>query len=168
MATRNIAHLLPPSYNGQILNWLREDSPSFDYAGFVVGETPRRATLLAKSSGVLAGVPIVTEIFSQVGCTIEWHHPEGAFLDVSSSTDGKIKVATVAGPVRNILLGERVALNTLARCSGIATQSRHLVSLARTAGYTGIIAGTRKTTPGFRLVEKYGMLVGGADGHLWI
>jgi nicotinate-nucleotide pyrophosphorylase (carboxylating) len=39
------------------------------------------------------------------------------------------------------------------------------VALARSAGYTGIIAGTRKTTPGFRLVEKYGMLVGGADQH---
>lgn len=64
-----------------------------------------------------------------------------------------------------ILLGERVALNTLSRCSGIATASSELVTLARDAGYTGVIAGTRKTTPGFRLVEKYGMLVGGADAH---
>jgi nicotinate-nucleotide pyrophosphorylase (carboxylating) len=67
--------------------------------------------------------------------------------------------------VRGILLGERVALNTLARCSGVATKSSRLVSIARKAGYTGVIAGTRKTTPGFRLVEKYGMLVGGADAH---
>lgn len=168
MATKDMAHLphlLPPSYKSQVLSWLREDSPSFDYAGFVVGEAPRRASLLAKSGGVLAGVPFVTEIFTQLGCAVEWHYPEGTVFDLSSSPDGRMKVATVAGPARNILLGERVALNTLARCSGIATQSQLLVSLARQAGFAGIIAGTRKTTPGFRLVEKYGMLVGGADSN---
>ena len=47
----------------------------------------------------------------------------------------------------------------------MATKSRRLLDLVRDAGYNGIIAGTRKTTPGFRLVEKYGMLVGGIDGH---
>jgi nicotinate-nucleotide pyrophosphorylase (carboxylating) len=67
--------------------------------------------------------------------------------------------------VRNLLLGERVALNTLARCSGIATQSAQLLGLLRAAGYANRLAGTRKTTPGFRLVEKYGMLVGGCDPH---
>jgi len=58
-----------------------------------------------------------------------------------------------------------VALNTLSRCSAIATKSREMEELVRKAGYKGILAGTRKTTPGFRLVEKYGMLVGGVDGH---
>ena len=76
-----------------------------------------------------------------------------------------MKVATVTGPTRKLLLGERVALNTLARCSGVATKSRKMLDLVRGAGYTGVLAGTRKTTPGFRLVEKYGMLVGGIDGH---
>lgn len=69
------------------------------------------------------------------------------------------------GPIRKILLGERVALNTLARCSGIATKSARLLKLLREAGYPNALAGTRKTTPGFRLVEKYGMLVGGIDPH---
>jgi nicotinate-nucleotide pyrophosphorylase (carboxylating) len=67
--------------------------------------------------------------------------------------------------VRQILLGERVALNTLARCSGIASASNHLLTLLRRAGYKNTLAGTRKTTPGFRLVEKYGMLAGGCDPH---
>ena len=58
-----------------------------------------------------------------------------------------------------------MALNTLARCSGIATKSSRLLSLVRDAGYPNILAGTRKTTPGFRLVEKYGMLAGGCDPH---
>ena len=47
----------------------------------------------------------------------------------------------------------------------MATQSRKMLDLVRQAGYRGVLAGTRKTTPGFRLVEKYGMLVGGIDGH---
>jgi nicotinate-nucleotide pyrophosphorylase (carboxylating) len=58
-----------------------------------------------------------------------------------------------------------VALNTLARCSGIATASNNLLTKLRAAGYKNTLAGTRKTTPGFRLVEKYGMLVGGVDAH---
>lgn len=59
-----------------------------------------------------------------------------------------------------------MALNILARCSGIATKSQALVSTLRDEhGWNGTLAGTRKTTPGFRVVEKYGMLVGGADPH---
>lgn len=67
--------------------------------------------------------------------------------------------------MRKLLLGERVALNILARCSGIATKTSSLLTILRSHGWNGILAGTRKTTPGFRLVEKYGILVGGADPH---
>ncbi|KAL7948507.1 Quinolinate phosphoribosyl transferase [Trichoderma barbatum] len=160
----SFAHLLPPSWKPQVTAWLAEDTPSFDYAGFVVGEAPRTATLWAKSPGVIAGRPFFDEVFRQCDCAVEWHAEEGSRVDLSDGTT-KIKVATVTGPARGLLLGERVALNTLARCSGVATQSHVLVAKLRKAGYRGILAGTRKTTPGFRLVEKYGMLVGGADGH---
>ncbi|KAI6352145.1 hypothetical protein MCOR25_009529 [Pyricularia grisea] len=161
------AHLLPPSWKPQITAWLAEDTPSFDYGGFVVGDKQRTATLLCKSPGVLAGRPFFDEVFTQCGCTVEWGFPEGSNLDPWSSdgSGGKVKVAVVTGPVRGILLGERVALNILARCSGVATASHKLVSAMREAGFQGRVAGTRKTTPGFRLVEKYGMLVGGADAH---
>ncbi|KAK7433210.1 nicotinate-nucleotide diphosphorylase (carboxylating) [Neonectria magnoliae] len=160
----SFAHLLPPSWKTCVAAWLAEDTPSFDYAGFVVGEAPRVATLWGKSAGVIAGRPFFDEVFAQCGCSVEWLADEGAELDLASGA-GKMRVATVRGPVRGILLGERVALNSLARCSGIATCSRDLVTRVRAAGYKGILAGTRKTTPGFRLVEKYGMLVGGADAH---
>jgi len=159
-----LADLLPSHFTTQITTWLAEDTPSFDYGGFVVGSSPRTAQLLCKSPGVLAGVPFFDEVFRQLDCTVEWHYNEGAYLDPASA-GGKIKVATVKGPTRKLLLGERVALNTLARCSGVATRSRKMLELVRGAGYKGILAGTRKTTPGFRLVEKYGMLVGGIDGH---
>ncbi|KAL7962347.1 Quinolinate phosphoribosyl transferase [Trichoderma compactum] len=159
------AHLLSPSWKPQVTAWLAEDTPSFDYAGFVVGQHPRTATLWGKSAGIIAGRPFFDEVFRQCGCDVEWHAQEGSQIDLSQSSDGKVKVATVTGPARGLLLGERVALNTLARCSGVATQSERVVSKLRRAGYKGVLAGTRKTTPGFRLVEKYGMLVGGADGH---
>ncbi|KAK5058607.1 nicotinate-nucleotide diphosphorylase (carboxylating) [Exophiala bonariae] len=160
----SLEDLLPSHFTGDITRWLAEDTPSFDYGGFVVGSSPRTAQLLCKSAGVLAGVPFFNEVFRQLDCTVEWHHNEGSYLDPSKS-GGKIQVATVTGPTRKLLLGERVALNTLARCSGVATRSRTMLELVRGAGYAGILAGTRKTTPGFRLVEKYGMLVGGIDGH---
>ncbi|GAA5984042.1 hypothetical protein JCM10908_006024 [Rhodotorula pacifica] len=160
----NYAHLLPPSWKRVITEWLDEDTPSFDYGGFVVGEGQEEATLWGKSEGILAGVPFVDEIFAQLGCTVEWFLQEGD--PVTPTKDApKIKVATVRGPARCLLLGERVALNTMARCSGIATKSRRVLLAARKHGWQGIIAGTRKTTPGFRLVEKYGMLVGGVDPH---
>jgi len=159
----NPADLLPIGWKSQITSWYNEDTPSFDYGGFVVGSSPRAATLYGKSPGILAGVPFFDEIFSQAGCSVNWHFPEGSLIDPGPT--GKIAVATVTGPVRKLLLGERVALNTLSRCSGIATRSREMEVLVRKAGYKGILAGTRKTTPGFRLVEKYGMLVGGVDGH---
>ncbi|KIO29036.1 hypothetical protein M407DRAFT_173539 [Tulasnella calospora MUT 4182] len=155
------AHLLPPSWKTAVTAWLEEDTPSFDYGGYVVGEVQREAFLLGKgkSIAVLAGVPFVDEIFAQLGCTVEWHMSEGDTFEPVK------KVATVRGKARHLLLGERVALNLLARCSGIATKSRYFLDTARANGFKGIIAGTRKTTPGFRLVEKYGMLVGGIDAH---
>ena len=64
------AHLLPPSWKTQVAAWLTEDTPSFDYGGFVVGEAEREAFLLGKGKqiAVLAGVPFLTEIFEQLGC----------------------------------------------------------------------------------------------------
>ncbi|CAD6582051.1 MAG: hypothetical protein CYPHOPRED_001821 [Cyphobasidiales sp. Tagirdzhanova-0007] len=158
------AHLLPPSWKSVIAGWLAEDTPSFDYGGFVVGETEEEAFLLGKKAGILAGAPFFEEIFKQLDCLVTWHFKEGDTFAPSKESP-KVKVATVRGKARHLLLGERVALNTLARCSGIATQSRRLADKAKACGWTGIIAGTRKTTPGFRLVEKYGMLVGGVDPH---
>ncbi|EXF83810.1 nicotinate-nucleotide diphosphorylase [Colletotrichum fioriniae PJ7] len=162
-------HLLPPSWKTMVTAWLAEDTPSFDYGGFVVGAAPRTATLWGKSGGIVAGRPFVDEVFTQCGCTVEWHVKEGSHVELRGHGDhnpkGKMRVATVSGPTRGILLGERVALNTLARCSGVASMTRGMLVNLRAAGYAGVLAGTRKTTPGFRLVEKYGMLVGGADAH---
>ena len=84
---------------------------------------------------------------------------------MEASGSNKLALATVVGPVNRILQGERTALNTLSRCSGVATASREAAKIAESLGWKGYTAGTRKTTPGFRIVEKYGLLVGGVATH---
>lgn len=163
----NLSHLLHPIRLRETVNeWLKEDTPNFDYGGFVVGEKVEKAFLLCKGEGVLAGLPFFEEVFKTLDCTIDWHAQEGDDLQPYT------KVATVTGRVRNILLGERIALNCVTRASGIATYGRKLNKLVSNhvieetgAPWHGEIAGTRKTTPGFRIVEKYALLVGGLATH---
>ncbi|CAO3645403.1 unnamed protein product [Cunninghamella blakesleeana] len=154
-------YLLATNYKALIAKYLEEDVPSFDYGGYVVGEDDQVATLYCKAEGVLAGVPFFNEVFKQLDCRVEWKNEEGEWL----KPEGKQAVATVYGKARNILLGERTALNILCRCSGIALRARQVHELQKAKGFKGVIAATRKTTPGFRLVEKYGVLVGGLDTH---
>jgi nicotinate-nucleotide pyrophosphorylase (carboxylating) len=155
--------LLPPSWESKIDEYLAEDTPSFDYGGFVVGEKIEKAEILCKASGVICGIPFVTRIFQKLDCTIEWLVTEGSTIQIVNNK--RVTVAHITGPVRKILLGERIGLNLLARASGIATTSRKARNIADEAGWKGRVAGTRKTTPGFRLVEKYSLLVGGVDTH---
>ncbi|XP_030065679.1 nicotinate-nucleotide pyrophosphorylase [carboxylating] [Microcaecilia unicolor] len=159
-STRELCHVLHPVALKKLAqDWLQEDTPGFDHAGYVVGDKEKTAVLLCKSTGVLAGVPFFNAVFEELDCRVEWLQSEGVWLEPV------ITVARVMGPARRLLLGERVALNCLARCSGIATASRRVAEMAQAAGWNGEVAGTRKTTPGFRLVEKYGMLVGGVSTH---
>ena len=156
--------LLPPTWKTVIPQWLASDVPKFDAGGFVVGDEITTATILCKSSGTMAGVPFVDAIFEELGCTVEWLREEGAEITPEKAAT-KLAVAHVTGKTRFLLLGERTALNCMARASGIATQARRVVSLVREQGWEGQVAGTRKTTPGFSLVEKYALLVGGASTH---
>jgi nicotinate-nucleotide pyrophosphorylase (carboxylating) len=114
---QSLGHLLPPSWKEDIPRWFAEDTPSFDWAGFVVGEEEQEAFLLGKSEGILAGVPFFNEIFEYVGCSVEWLIQEGDYIPSAQ----KVKCAVVRGKARQLLLGERVALNTISRCSGIAS-----------------------------------------------
>lgn len=151
--------------------WIQDDMPSFDVGALVVGTRLGTAHLYMKSPGVFAGKPFFDAVFRSLECNVEWNSEfanEGTYIDPSStcSSPGKVVLATVTGPVARILQGERTALNTLSRCSGVATAAAGSVRAARECGWTGHVAGTRKTTPGsFRLVEKYGLLVGGAATH---
>ena len=158
--TSKLCHILHPVTLAHMAReWLKEDTPNFDYGGFVVGEREESAVLLMKSPGVLAGRPFFDAIFKELDCSVEWSETEGELLEPIQS------VAKVSGKVRQILLGERVALNCISRASGIASAARRLHEVAKKNNWSGEIAGTRKTTPGFRLVEKYALLVGGISTH---
>jgi len=164
METTKYHHLLQLEWDrSKVLTRLKEDIPSFDYAGFVVGDKIEEATLYCKAEGVLAGCPFFDEIFRSLDCEVVWNVKEGT--ELSGSNSSRIVVAKVRGQSRKILVGERTALNILARASGIATVSRKAHKIASLAGFKGKVAGTRKTTPGFRIVEKYAILVGGCDTH---
>jgi nicotinate-nucleotide pyrophosphorylase (carboxylating) len=155
--------LLPQNLESVINGWIHDDIPSFDVGGLVVGSETKKAQLLMKSSGVFAGKPFFNKVFQLMGCKVEWEEVavEGVYNDISK----RVVFATVIGPAHMILRGERTALNTLSRCSGVATLSREASDKAKSLGWNGWVAGTRKTTPGFRIVEKYGLLVGGAATH---
>jgi nicotinate-nucleotide pyrophosphorylase (carboxylating) len=161
--------LPPPQINSIVTQYLQDDIPShFDVGGHVVGNSIQTAELWMKSSGVLAGIPFFNATFEVCGqCHITWEPIaiEGKSYCTQEDALNKIKLATVTGPVSHLLRGERTALNTLSRCSGVATISNECVQIAKGNLWDGLIAGTRKTTPGFRLVEKYGLLVGGAATH---
>lgn len=139
--------------------WLADDVPTFDVGGFVVGDAVVSARLLGKSEGIIAGVPFVDAVFRRLGCAVKWHAKEG------DEVRPVHHVATVTGPCRKVLLGERTALNILARASGLATRCAKAAQLKRDREWAGEVVGTRKVTPGFRLVEKYALLVGGCGTH---
>jgi nicotinate-nucleotide pyrophosphorylase (carboxylating) len=159
------SHLLPVSsrWKQQITDFLSEDIPSFDYGGFVVGNEIKTASLYMKSSGIICGIPFLQEVYNQCEVEVEWLYKEGEFIDPKKGE--KIIIAKLKGPSKNILQAERVGLNLMSRLSGIATKTNEIIKLASNSGYKGIIAGTRKTTPGLRIMEKYAMLVGDADMH---
>lgn len=160
----DFAHMLPATFKETVRNWLKDDCPTTDIGGFVVGEKMETANLFCKSSTIVAGVPFALAAFEYMGLTCDWKVPEGTFVDVSEH-GGKLVVATVHGKCRNILLAERVALNILSRASGIATAARKVVQIKESCKWQGYVASTRKTTPGFKDVEKYAVVVGGAATH---
>ena len=159
-----LPNLLPPHWKEEVARWIQQDMPKWDVGGFVVGAEPHHATLLGKSEGVLAGVPFATFVFEYCGCAVEWLRPEGHLITAAEAA-AKAAVAKVSGPTRAILMAERTALNILSRASGVASAAHAAMEVARAHGWHGRVAGTRKTTPGFGLVEKYALLVGGADTH---
>ncbi len=117
------------------------------------------ALIISKSDGIIAGVDIACEIFLFVDKTI---YPEFFVSDGDRIKEGQ-KLAIVYGPARSILTAERTVLNFLQRLSGIATDTSKYVSAV--SGYKAKIVDTRKTTPGWRVLEKYAVRVGGGNNH---
>lgn len=118
-----------------------------------------KAVVRAKEDLVLAGMPFVKEVFSLVDPCIEIK----SFFDEGDEITKGAVIAEVEGNARALLAGERTALNLLQRVSGIATLTRSYKKLVSDLRVK--IVDTRKTSPGMRFFEKYGVRAGGGDNH---
>ncbi|MFB6082967.1 MAG: carboxylating nicotinate-nucleotide diphosphorylase [Halorientalis sp.] len=146
--------MLPDS---KIETWLREDLGHHDVTNEVPGETTGR--LVAKEPGVVAGVDAARAVFEYLGVEAEREAATGDRVEAGGT------VLRVAGPARDVLRGERVAVNVAGHASGIATKTRRAVEAAREVDDGVRIAATRKTTPGLRGIEKRAVVAGGGDTH---
>jgi len=120
-----------------------------------------QARIEARSPMVVCGLPIVEEVFRQIDPDLEIRIEPGIEEGVQLAEPSPL--LRVRGRFQSILIGERTALNFLGRLCGIATQTRQLVDLV--ADLSTDLVDTRKTTPGWRCLEKYAVAVGGAVNH---
>ncbi|WP_049969735.1 carboxylating nicotinate-nucleotide diphosphorylase [Haladaptatus cibarius] len=137
--------------------WLREDVGHHDVTNHVPGETTGR--LVARESGVCAGLDAAVAVFEYLGC-----EPR-RLIEFGERFETNETILEVTGPATDVLRGERVAVNITGHASGIATKTATAVSSARTVSDEVAIAGTRKTTPGLRGIEKRAIAAGGGDTH---
>ncbi|MEN8115745.1 MAG: carboxylating nicotinate-nucleotide diphosphorylase [Bacteroidota bacterium] len=119
----------------------------------------KTARLVAKEDGVIAGLPLVEMVFRKFDDSFEWKVLKN---DGDQVKKGDI-IVEFNGSYRALLTGERIALNFLQRMSGIATLANQFVKL--TEGTKVKILDTRKTLPGYRLLDKYSVKMGGASNH---
>jgi nicotinate-nucleotide pyrophosphorylase (carboxylating) len=140
---------------------LAEDLASGDITtdSLVQSDLEGKASILVKRDGVLVGIDVAKEVFGQVDPSL---HFKALVKDGAKVRKGDV-VATVEGKVASILKAERTALNFLQHLSGIATETARYVDAV--SGTKAIITDTRKTIPGLRLLEKYGVRAGGGRNH---
>ncbi len=124
----------------------------------VIGDECGAAIIVAKETGVIAGLPVSEAIFAELSPEIEW---QPVFEDGTQVQVGQT-VARIKGDLKVILKGERCALNFLSHLTGIATLTKQFVE--ETQGRAKIFD-TRKTIPGLRILEKYAVQVGGGHNH---
>lgn len=134
---------------------------SGDRSTSALDSPPRQslAHLVAREELVVCGLPLLSLILSAYGPT---SHVQLQVTDGTKLSPGD-RLATLSGDPRTLLTAERVALNFIQRLSGIATQTR-LYADALGAGRTRLLD-TRKTTPGYRMLEKYAVACGGGWNH---
>ncbi|RLD46287.1 MAG: carboxylating nicotinate-nucleotide diphosphorylase [Bacteroidetes bacterium] len=148
-------------YEAFFLNALTEDIQKGDYTTLAcVDKTSKgKAKLLAKQNGILAGIDIITKFykFYNKEISLDIFYKDG---DIIAKND---IIFEISGKSQDILSTERIVLNILQRMSGIATTTRMYV--IETVGTKAKILDTRKTTPGFRFLEKEAVRIGGGVNH---
>jgi nicotinate-nucleotide pyrophosphorylase (carboxylating) len=128
-------------------------------AAIIPSQARGRARFVARSAGVLAGLPVGDLLARHFHLDAHW---KPYLVDGVKLGRGDV-IAEIAGPLRSILTLERTALNFLQRLSGIATLTARFV--AAIEGTRAAILDTRKTTPAWRVLEKYAVRCGGGQNH---
>ncbi len=156
-----LTYLSKARINKFIKSALTEDVGDGDHTS--LGSIPKKdksiAKLLIKDSGVIAGLELAVNIFNHVDpdLKVELSKKDGDWVD-----NGDIALV-VSGNTRNILQSERLVLNCMQRMSGIATYTFKLNKLLE--GTSAKLLDTRKTTPNFRMMEKWAVHIGGGVNH---
>ncbi|HCH35161.1 MAG: nicotinate-nucleotide diphosphorylase (carboxylating) [Chloroflexi bacterium] len=145
----------------QLINMaLSEDEVAYDpTSSLMPDDLMSEALLMAKSNGVLAGLEVALQVFRQVDPTLEF---DTYLKDGSLLTKGTY-IASIRGKMQSILRAERTALNFIQRMSGIATATNEFVT--KVQGLNAQVIDTRKTVPGWRLLDKYSVRMGGGHNH---
>jgi nicotinate-nucleotide pyrophosphorylase (carboxylating) len=140
---------------------LREDLGGGDITSNAIftGKEFSRARIVAKESGVWCGSMIASWVYARIDASVAVRSPR-ADGDALKSGD---EVLSLSGPTKSMLIGERTVLNFLQRMCGIATRTRSVCGLLE--GTSIRILDTRKTLPGFRLLDKYAVHAGGGTNH---
>lgn len=152
---------LPPEIVDCLKRALAEDIGAGDVTtiSIVSSDAVLRGEILAKNTGVVAGLELARAVFVLLDAGINFSASSRDGAQVTSGTT----LASVSGSARALLTGERTALNFLGRMSGIATLTRQFVDAV--AGTSAKILDTRKTAPGLRLIDKLAVRLGGGENH---
>jgi nicotinate-nucleotide pyrophosphorylase (carboxylating) len=143
-----------------IIDALKEDIPNEDTTtnSVIAADSICTVDLFSKDHGVLAGLDVFNRVFSLIGgARVEFYKKDGDIVQPNTL------IARLNGNTRNILKGERTALNLLQRMSGIATATKTFADKIKNTNAK--LLDTRKTTPGLRILEKYSVTVGGGHNH---
>jgi nicotinate-nucleotide pyrophosphorylase (carboxylating) len=140
---------------------ITEDIGSGDVTStyFIPEQSRSRAVVEARESGVVAGMEVALEVFRQIDAQIEVQ----VLLADGQSFEPKSLLLEATGSTRSLLTAERTVLNFLQRLSGVATQTRRYVDAVKP--HPVQVWDTRKTTPGWRLLEKAAVKLGGGTNH---
>lgn len=144
-----------------IANAIREDVGAGDFSSLacIPDIANGQARLLVKDQGIIAGVELAKMIFEHVDPKLKVR----TFIEDGTHVEYGEVVFEVSGSSQAILKAERVVLNTMQRMSAIATKTNHLMQLLEGTGAK--ILDTRKTTPNFRVAEKWAVKIGGGENH---
>ena len=143
----------------EIEHFLEEDCGHEDYELIVPVTAVCNAEITVKEDGLLAGLEEALQIFDYAGLEHSTEFTDGDSLKAEDI------VVRLQGSAAKTLKVERLVLNILGRMSGIATLVREYVEEAHKGSSKVKVAGTRKTTPGFRKYEKRAIMIGGGDPH---